>query len=147
MDDEVISDLESTYLQDWSLQDNSWTDENDWRLSLWPTSDPFDEFAMDLEKDDYLFGPPFADDEMNASSFPLEKRFEVTRHNLEASMRRSQETRQSLTLNTSQVEQHTRQSCIKDVIESVEESAQKLQTCFVLAKIAPQLNSAHAKKA
>ena len=81
MDDEVFSDLESTYLQDWSLQDyfrfNSSTHEDEWRMSLSP-SNPFDEFAMDFEKDDCSFGPPLTDDEPNtSSSFPFEKRFEV----------------------------------------------------------------------
>lgn len=103
-------------------------------------SDPFSEWGMDLDDGDddevcFFGSPPAASDGgimyCDPSSLPFAKRFEVTRQNLEASMRRSQRTRPSLSLlTTTQVETYGRQISVKDVIESVKKSSLRLQVCL-----------------
>jgi hypothetical protein len=158
MDDELLCAVsESSYhvsLRDWYLPDDvhshAFDDDDDWRMSLSSPTAPFDEFGMDRDSDDFfLFDTPLTEDEKNACSLPFEQRFEVTRQNLEASMRRSQETRQSLVIKTFQVEKNDRNDrhgSVKGVVDSVEESAQRLQTSFIAAKIVPKLNTLHAQK-
>jgi hypothetical protein len=154
MDDELPPSLSEiscdVVFRDWSVQDemlsNSSDDDEDWRVTF-SNSDPFDEFGMDLDTDYFSFDPPLGDDVKDASSLPFDKRFEATRLNLEASMRRSQETRRSLTITTSHVEKYERRGSVKGVIESVENSAQKLQKCFIVANLSSNLNLRHAPRA
>lgn len=154
MDDELppsISEISGrVVLRDWSvpvdMRSISSIDDEDWRMTF-SNSDPFDEFNMDLDTDYFSLDSPLSEDEKHASSLPFDRRFEATRQNLEASMRRSQATRRSLTITTPHVEEYGRRGSVKGVIESVEDSSQKLQKCFIVANMVPNGKTTHAQKA
>lgn len=89
------------------------------------SEDLSDEDSMDLGY--HLLDSPF--------SLPFEKRFEATKRSLEECMKKSQETRRSLTLTSPDDERikeflKQRQS-VRGVVESVQDSTRKLQKWVV----------------
>lgn len=129
---------DSTMDLDLTLEETTWDDEipifqDEWRA---PTDvlDLLEDFGMDIE-DDVVLGT-------SIDSLPFDKRFEATYRKLSRCMKRSQETRQSLTIKTNFVEDHLKQGNTKTVVESVSDSAQKLQTCLTQAPV-----YVHAKQA
>lgn len=70
------------------------------------------------------------DTSTDSLSLPFEERFEATAKNLAVSMKRSQETRKSLTVETPGMRKYERNLSVSGVVNSVEASTQKLQTCL-----------------
>lgn len=92
---------------------------------------PLEELVlMNMEDDDDRFFAPLLD-EMAAhgspSSLPFEARYHDTLKNLQESMRRSQETRKSLTMKTTKTERYERTHSVSGVLSSIEVSSRQLQ--------------------
>lgn len=85
----------------------------------------------DLDMDDELLSSIALPEETNVL-LPLEKRFEETQKSLEECMRKSQETRMSLTITTDHIKEHLKKREKPSVVDSVQESARKLQACIVV---------------
>ncbi len=94
---------------------------------------PLEELVlMKFEDDDDRFFAPLLDDVTSSScsgsgSLPFDARYQATLKKLEESMRRSQETRRSLTMKTSRTEKYERTNCVSGVLSSIEVSSRQLQ--------------------
>jgi hypothetical protein len=93
---------------------------------------PLEELVlMNIEDDDDRFLAPLLDEMASSSgpscSLPFEARYQDTLKNLEESMRRSQETRRSLTMKTTKTEKYERTHSVSGVLSSIEVSSQQLQ--------------------
>lgn len=94
---------------------------------------PLEELVlMNMEDDDDRFFTPLLDDVVSPScnglnSLPFEVRYQATLKKLEESMRRSQETRKSLTMKTSKTEKYERNHSVSGVVSSIESSSRQLQ--------------------
>lgn len=78
-----------------------------------------DRFSLSLFSDDV------AD---KTSSLSFEERYKATLEKLNASMKRSQETRKSLKMETPKTEDYSRKTSVTGVLTSVEKSTQQLQS-------------------
>ena len=93
---------------------------------------PLEELVlMNLDDDDDRFLAPLLD-EMTPSpglpgSLPFEARYQDNLKKLEESMRRSQETRKSLTMKTTKTEKYERTHSVSGVLTSIEMSSRQLQ--------------------
>ena len=125
-DDDVIPSVEERPCEAmiWDSFDSTSSSSVD---DYWPLFQE-DDFILEEESDELLV----ANRTIDESSLPFEKRFEATRRSLELCMRRSQETRPSLTLSTTteEISKHVEESSVKGVVDSVEQSARKLQSYF-----------------
>mmetsp|Transcript_14046 Transcript_14046/g.30668 ORF Transcript_14046/g.30668 Transcript_14046/m.30668 type:complete len:181 (+) Transcript_14046:73-615(+) len=61
------------------------------------------------------------------SSLSFQQRYEATLHKLAESMKRSQETRKSLVMKTTQTESYSRTGFVCGVVESIESSSRQIQ--------------------
>ena len=68
------------------------------------------------------------DDDNATSALPFEERYKATLKKLSDSMKRSQQTRQSLKMRTTKTEKYSRKSSVTGVLSSIEKSSQQLQT-------------------
>jgi hypothetical protein len=96
---------------------------------------------MNVEEDDDRFFTPLLEDETQiqpttststtststTSSLPFEERYAVTLKKLQESMKRSQETRKSLTMKTPKTEKYPRTKSVSGVLSSIEVSSHQLQ--------------------
>lgn len=87
---------------------------------------------MNIEEDDDRFFAPTLDDMsnpncMSTSSLPFEARYQATLKKLQESMKRSQETRKSLTMKTTKTEKYARNQSVSGVLSSIEVSSRQLQ--------------------
>jgi hypothetical protein len=84
---------------------------------------------MNVEEDDDRFFTPLLEDETQRtiSSLPFEERYAVTLKKLQESMKRSQETRKSLTMKTPKTEKYSRTKSVSGVLSSIEVSSHQLQ--------------------
>ena len=82
------------------------------------SDDDMDKFSLSLLEDDSIC----------CHQLPFEERYNSTLEKLAESMRRSQETRKSLTMKTSKMERYERKTSVTGVLTSVEYSSQQLQT-------------------
>lgn len=110
-------------------------------MMLWDPADSFVGWGGEQEEEEPLFPDLHLDDELFSSSssvdmpdvlLPLELRFEETQKSLEECMRKSQETRMSLTLATDQLKEHLKERNPSTVVDSVQKSAKQLQACIVV---------------
>jgi len=90
---------------------------------------------------DYDAGYVVTDEESSSSSSPSspmmnQKRYQEILKKLEASMKRSQETRKSLTMKTPKTEEYNRIGSVTGVLSSIENSSRQLQT---LLQSVPQM--------
>lgn len=90
---------------------------------------PLEELVlMTIEEDDERLLAPILEEMAAApTSMPFEVRYEATLKKLEESMRRSQETRKSLTMKTTKTEKYERTNSVCGVISSIESSSRQLQ--------------------
>jgi len=106
-------------------------------------SQPLEELfsnALYLESNDYQNIDGFLDPLLNVETtdlddsastasigLPLEERYKVTLEKLEASMKRSQETRNCLTMTTSATESYERIGSVKEIMSSIATSSGQVQ--------------------
>lgn len=90
---------------------------------------------------DYDAGYVVTDDEslqqissLSPSSIMDQKRYEEITKKLKASMKRSQETRKSLTMKTTKTEKYNRRRSVTGVLSSIENSSLQLQTFLQMAQ-------------
>lgn len=91
---------------------------------------PIEEIAfMNFEDDDIdKFSLSFLEDcDGNTITPHFDERYEETLANLAESMRRSQETRKSLSMKTPKTEKYPRNKSVTGVLSSIEQSSQQLQ--------------------
>lgn len=92
---------------------------------------PLEELVlMNIEDDDDRFLAPLLDEIMSSGppiALPFEARYQDTLKKLQESMRRSQETRKSLTMKTTKTEKYDRTSSVSGVLSSIEVSSRQLQ--------------------
>ena len=102
---------------------------------LSPTG-PLEELVlMTVDEDDDRFFAPVLDSADEAavlsskstSSLPFDARYHATLKKLQESMKRSQETRKSLTMKTSKTEQYARIKSVCGVLSSIETSSHQVQ--------------------
>lgn len=94
---------------------------------------PLEELVyMNADDDDRFLAPLLdeADESPIDASLPFEERYQETLQKLQESMKRSQETRQSLRMKTFKTETYTRTSSVSGVLSSIETSSQQLQKCL-----------------
>ncbi|KAL3912252.1 MAG: hypothetical protein SGILL_006954 [Bacillariaceae sp.] len=87
------------------------------------------EFSKEDQK--VLLSPFFDDDEgsqVSTESLPFEERYKATLKKLALTMKRSQETRKSLTMKTSEMKKYERIATVKNILQTVKDSADKVQT-------------------
>jgi hypothetical protein len=91
---------------------------------------PLEELVfMSLDEEDIgRFSLTLLSDEASdtTSSLPFEERYKVTLEKLAESMKRSQETRKSLTMKTPKTEEYPRVTSVSGVLTSIEKSTQEL---------------------
>lgn len=93
---------------------------------------PLEELVlMNIEEDDDRFFAPLLDDMASSCSppcsLPFEARYQDTLEKLQESMRRSHESRKSLTMRTPKTEKYERTHSVSGVINSIEASSRQLQ--------------------
>jgi hypothetical protein len=92
--------------------------------------------VVEFDKEDQrLFLSPFFDDDSHMttddednSSLPFEERYKATLKKLALTMKKSQETRKSLTMKTAKTEAYDRLTNIEKILSSVAKSANQVQT-------------------
>ena len=95
---------------------------------------PLEELVlMNVDDDDERFFTPLLDpDEAAAtkatSSLPFDERYQATLKKLQESMKRSQETRKSLTMKTKKTEEYDRVKSVRGVLSSIEMSSTQVQS-------------------
>lgn len=89
-----------------------------------------DDVVADITSLDEIFQTPNEVHEVSESDWSFDSRLETMKENLKESMRRSQQTRQSLAMETNGVPFRQRWRRLSDAIQSVQESASRLQTDF-----------------
>jgi len=95
---------------------------------------PLEELVlMTIDDDDDRFFAPLLEEMASPScgapsSLPFEARYQDTLKKLQESMRRSQETRKSLTMKTPKTEEYERNHSVSGVLTSIEASSRQLQT-------------------
>lgn len=72
------------------------------------------------------------------SFLPLEQRYQASLDKLAASMKKSQETRKSLRMQTTETAEYTRWGSVSGTLSSIEKSTQQLQT-YLGGKNSPQV--------
>lgn len=72
------------------------------------------------------------------SFLPLEQRYQASLDKLAASMKKSQETRKSLRMQTAETAEYTRWGSVSGTLSSIEKSTQQLQT-YLGGKNSPQV--------
>jgi hypothetical protein len=106
------------------------------------STDPLEDLVLVniLDEDDDHFFAPFSDSAddttppscTSTSSFPLEERHQMILKKLQESMKRSQETRKSLsTMKTYKMEQYPRIKSVNGVLSSIEMSSHQLQDYYI----------------
>jgi hypothetical protein len=92
--------------------------------------------VVEFDKEDQrLFLSPFFDDDSHMttddednSSLPFEEQYKATLKKLALTMKKSQETRKSLTMKTAKTEAYDRLTNIEKILSSVAKSANQVQT-------------------
>jgi len=91
---------------------------------------PLEELVfMSLDEEDVgRFSLSLLSDEAadTTSSLPFEERYKVTLEKLAESMKRSQETRKSLSMKTKKTEEYSRTTSVSGVLNMIEKSSQEL---------------------
>lgn len=82
--------------------------------------DDIDRFSLSLLTED-------DDDDNTTSSLPFDERYKATLKKLADSMKRSQQTRQSLKMKTTKTEKYSRKTSVTGVLSSIEKSTTQLQ--------------------
>ena len=87
---------------------------------------------FDMEDQRLLLSPFFEGDDVSmssdSSSLPFEERYKATLKKLAMTMKKSQETRKSLTMKTTKTETYDRLTNIEKILSSVAKSAEEVQT-------------------
>jgi hypothetical protein len=90
---------------------------------------PLEELVfMNLDEDVDRFSLSLLEEcDDKTSSLPFEERYEATLAKLAESMKKSQETRKSLSMKTPKTEKYPRKSSVTGVLSSIEKSSEQLQ--------------------
>ena len=121
-----------------SLLDSQWFGGASCESPIGPIEELLRVVEFDRE-DQRLFLSPFFDDHSfsgdesmstddDSSSLPFEERYKATLKKLAMTMKKSQETRKSLTMKTSKTEAYDRLTNIEKILSSVAKSAEEVQT-------------------
>ena len=91
-----------------------------------------DKFSLDFL--DTVETPTLVVTEEEVSKGSFEDRYNATLQKLAESMKRSQETRKSLVMKTTQTEHYSRSTFVSGVVESIETSSRQLQSYIQVAR-------------
>jgi hypothetical protein len=94
------------------------------------------------EEDVDRFSLSFLDDAQDKTNLPFEERYKATLSKLAESMRRSQQTRKSLSMKTTKTAKYPRKNSVSGVLSSIEKSSMELQSYLKSAR-----KTTHARSA